>query len=417
MKTKPIRRLFAWLVGISMVLTCGLMGYMIITDNMEKFSLVMYPCGFLLISSLGWAVFSTLAGKKILAEDAAVEKEKERIKQNELRIRQENITVAPKIYQRCAELNISDLSNPEQLSGLIVVAKSFNINTSERARELYFIGKARCEAEEKEKAQQAFNECRTKEYEQYKKQKEDTALIERDKYTKLAREHKAKDIAMKKGFENRLSYASKMKLTSAKTRDWAFWGGVANGVGGGALGMATANDIQNSNAKEEEKAERIREEGRKLWDLVWEEQRNYKDCYTPYEQKKEEYINSRLLDNSDPEGKLSLLSIYCNIDITEGKNFLARGAVRSNSRYFNLLEKPCVLDGTLMINIKKPNGEILGTGYLSGPGIGDMDLSRVGFQDVVNFKSLCWVDNYNEIDPNVEYTYEFVPKNLWFIEM
>ena len=196
-----------------------------------------------------------------------------------------------------------------------------------------------------------------------------------------------------------------------------FLGGVASGLGGGAVGLATASQIQQENAQAEKEAQATRERGWRQLREAQEESRKYKPSYSLSKKEQEEYVNSRLFDSSNPYEKLKLLNFEnTSIHITEGKNFIFQGTIRCDS-FFKLLDKPSVLDGSVKINVKNSKGYVVGKGYFAAPGDGILDLRKVGFYDGITFQSLCLVEDYEFIEKNQTYTYEIEPNHLWLIEL
>ena len=351
--------------------------------------------------------------------EKAAEKNKIEKKRQEEQKEQEarDLSNAKKIYKRCMELNITQIDQFEQQKNLMVVASSFDEMDIEKAKKLYILGAELIKKEQEQKEKIKLENIRKKENEIYDKQKEEADRGDRSKYTYVAEYHKAMDALNKAMNAAKEAGAYNMIKAQPSSQDWAFWGGVASGLGGGAVGLATAAQIQQENARAENEAQATRERGWMQLKEAREEFRNYKKLYTLSEKEQEEYVNSRLFDASNPYEKLELLNFEkTSLHITKGKNFIFQGTIRCEN-LFKLLDKPSVLDGSVKINVKNSKGSVVGTGYFSAPGAGMLDLRKVGFYDGITFQSLCLVKDYTFIEKNQTYTYEIEPNHLWLIEL
>lgn len=324
---------------------------------------------------------------------------------------------AKKIYTKCVELKITRFDTMEQQDKLRIIASSFGNIDIEEAKKLYFLGEKVVKEERIENARIELEKQRTKEKETYDKQKKEAERQGKSKYTYVAEYHKALDALNNAMYAAKVEGAYNRINTRASNQDWAFLGGIADGLGGRAIGLATASQIQQQNARAEDEARAAREEGWLQLNQAHEDHLNYTASYTLSEEKQEEYVNSRLIDESNQNEKLSLLSINkVSLHITQGKNFILQGTINCE-QIFKLLGKPSVLDGSIKINVKNSRNEIVGVGYFAAPGEGTLDLSKVGFYNGLTFQSICWVNNYNLIQKNQPYTYDIQPNHLWLIEL
>ena len=346
-------------------------------------------------------------------EKAAFEKKLKEIKEATEKAER---NTAKKIYNKCKELKIK-IDKPEQEEKLLIVAASFNVTDIKKAKELYTLGEKLIKEERQQNEKIKLENLRKKEKETYDKQKKEADRNNRSKYTYIVEYHRAMDALNKAMNDAKVAGAYNMIKTQASSHDWAFLGGIANGLGGGAVGLATASQIQQENASAEKEAKIARERGWLQLEQAQEESKKYKPYYTSNEKEQEEYINSRLFDSNNPYEKLSFLKFEnISLNITKGKNFVFQATIRCE-QIFKLLDKPSILDGSIKINVKNSNNQIIGTGYFAAPGAGELDLSKVGFYNGITFQSICWVENYESVQKNQIYTYEIQPYYLWLIEL
>ena len=338
-----------------------------------------------------------------------------------------NNDLAIKIYNKCIIKKITDLDS-NNIDALGIIAYSYGVKDIEEAKKYFYAGKNIFKENENEKKriwyETKISKAREKEMEIFLENKKKADIIGKDKYTyslKKDLEYGYKALELSKT-------AEKLGLVNMNARpqisDPAIWGGIANGIGGTAAGLATFMDIKKKNEQEIKNTKKIQESGEKLYNNAKDIQRYLPDALKNEELMKD-YIEDKLFDDRFPEEKMKNLKISdIEYSITDGKNINVKAKYTNND--ITILNSPAILDGSLKIEIYNMENCLIATGYHVAPGIEKFDLNYKGNDNFdLNFSGfsakgkidcICISDNYKKIDEDIEYRVEIKPYHLWIIE-
>lgn len=366
----------------------------------------------------------------------AQEKEKRAQEEEKRAQEEEKLKVSVKIYEKCREKSIGLEEKDQQ--DLLIIAKSFNINNLEEARECYMAGKKQVEAaemvkhkEELEKRKERLNKLRDKEQQHFEEEKEAATLFGKAKYTK------ALTVAYQNVSGRFEFYKIANEIAKSRTedhpyvRDAAIAGGLANGIAGGAAGVATALKVQQQNEIEKQRSASTREEGYQLLSQI--KALSTIDNRLLGEIKKVlDHIDSRIIDAENVLDKFNML-VFSDLSYNtlESGNIKVTGKVRIKEEP-RLLDSPAILDGGVIIKVINSHGAIVGHGYYSPDNICDKydkqaelngtkeypisTYQSSGFSKYSStFSSIC-ITNGRNLDKNEKITYIVEPINMWLIE-
>ena len=349
--------------------------------------------------------------QEIEEESRKKQLEREIIEQNKIEERKNAVY----IYNKCYNKKVNDFEKPENIEALRVIASSFGVEDIEEAKRLYAMGEQITAKEKYDKEQEIIIKNRNKDYKRNAKDEEEARIVGKIKYTKRLEEDIKKGMAAIEMSKIGEKIGRENMFATAKKSDWAFWGGMADGLVGPGAGIATAMDVQIQNAKAEENTKQLRASGEDLYFQSKAIQRNL-----PIEIAKEQaivdHINEKLYDDKNIDEKIKLIDFSkIKYTILENKNFEVNCKVKVKEN-IKILDEPAVLDGSLRINIKDEDDNIVATGVYSAPGFNITELEMVGFNCINEFTAICITKDYSQIDNKAKYKCEIVPNYLWLIE-
>ncbi len=380
-----------------------------------------YILAYALIAILiAFLIVASLLPFKYLIDDIKHKKQKEaeaELKMLEDRKRKKIEKTAISIYNKCKEKNILSFNTARETNALKLIAGIYGVSDLEEAKEYFAKGKQLITQQNEEKEREEFIQGREYDKERFEKAKATAFINGKKKYTgKIDKERPVIDIY--DALADSAIHRAESNLTyTAPKSDWAFWGGVANGLAGGAAGAATAYDIQLKNAEAEANAAHIRENAKEeLSDAIAIKTKinSTKDSYDAAI----DSINNKLIDNTNISEKFAMLNFtntsitvndYNNIEVT------VKCKIKTDEP-IELLGSKAVLDGSLKIEVRDSSRRLVGIGYYSAPGLGKTDLSCAGFNNVKEISALCFVEDYETIDKKDHFTCKISPVNMWIIE-
>jgi len=312
-------------------------------------------------------------------------------------------------YKACKKANINNVSDKANVARLELVAKKSGISgTTNELINMYTIGKNDIESSQKasrlEKEQQ-------EEQELYKSSKKYINYVGREKKIKMLKD------SMKIYADKLIECKNKLKAIDdgtfglykageEKESDWALWGGIAEGLGGSAAGLATAIDIQNKNAQIRANNDALLKNSAalavSLKTQVYDDER-IAEKQIEYYKKQIEETEIKLIDDSSPKELLNHLNPSATLKVSE------TGAVKITVKTSETVglkiydSVSAVVDGTIKVNLLK-GGKKVGQAYATLP----VDGSK--YQNTINTICISPKESAND------YTVSFEPYKLWAIE-
>ncbi len=202
----------------------------------------------------------------------------------------------------------------------------------------------------------------------------------------------------------------------AKKRSWAIAGGIAEGIGGIGIGLATAMEVRRQNILAEQEAAETRANAyASIISFSYASEDVKSQANKVVEALKKYELKIRELTNKKE-----------NVNITYRVNsFEIResGALLLNISPQNTFNAKKVLDGVLYAKIMS-NNEHVGEAYIMSPGYLDKfevdDFSIIESIGLENFKEKTIVAlplNEHKFNPNNRYKMEIVPIDIWEIDI
>ena len=320
-----------------------------------------------------------------------------------------NNVFSVKLYKACLERGITDINTKEDKEAVTIIARNLSNNTSLEANEvvkLFFVGMERFKVEQQKELERPFYEKREKERQSVEAERKEASYIGTQKYIQRA----LWNVEHMKWYDDNAKYMatkrSIIKDPDSEFRHAAFWNG-------GAAGLAAYADAVHDNEMNKIRDEETRERGRYLQQNRRIESKRYNEYASKDNIAK---FKDKLTDCANIEAKFQNLSIVdVNYKILESKNIEVTGKVKAINDSF-IINKPAILDGSLLFSIKNSKGNVIGTGYYNAPGFNYNKLDGCGFsKEYETFRVLCYIQSYKTIATE-KINIDITPNNLWYIE-
>lgn len=331
-------------------------------------------------------------------EKAALSKEKQEYDKKSLKIL--------KKYQK-EKYDINDDETNE------IICRSYNI-TKKELLELYNRG---LEIIEEEKNAEMYSK-RQEEILMFEEEKAKTNIYGKEKYLSVLKPRlEAMETIQKMSSIMSESYISGAEQAkNVKEKDPYFWGGMANGLAGPAIGLMEASRIQTENEKRKAEAKIVSQnslDSAKRWANEASKARRT----TVSLRRMIELINDALYIDDINKIKDNIEFKSVKYEITDANNFI----VIANCELSNLkiLNKPALVDGILKIKILDNDDKLIAVGYYSPDNIevtesADVYIEELGFKN--KFKSMCITENGVKVSKEKKYHIDIEPIKLWMIE-
>ena len=188
-----------------------------------------------------------------------------------------------------------------------------------------------------------------------------------------------------------------------KERDWAIWGGIADGIAGFGAGVATAIDIQMENNQiREENKQRMKAALPAYLSITDSASNNIRNANCIMEEI--ESFKLKLISNISKESLMENIT-FSNTDImiSEIGSALICTVASLKPDFVIFDDVPAIVDGTILAEIY--DGERL-------CGTAQLVLPVYGLGQNITLNGIC----LECCNPNTKYTVKFVAKNLWAME-
>lgn len=311
-------------------------------------------------------------------------------------------TMLDRFFVECVLAEADDFSKPKNKQRAQLLADKYNLKYPNGIEELYKQG-----LNGHKVVSQRFILNRLEE-----KRAEERKEFERlNKYSDLT--GKAKRIAMlsdqaaelRESANRQEQIASRyMRSGQEKERNWAIWGGIADGIAGPGAGAATAVDIQMQNmqirAENEERRQAALPVYRFMTDSASKDRRNADKIKKEIENFKLKLVGEE--SSAELMKKISFQNTDVLVSETGAAMVCTSASLDPEFRIFD--DVPAVVDGTIIAKIYDGD-QLCGTAQ--------MVLPMYGLGRNITLKGIC-IECCCE--PGKSYTAEFSAKNLWAME-
>ena len=194
-----------------------------------------------------------------------------------------------------------------------------------------------------------------------------------------------------------------MSLTQQREQNWAFWGGLADGIGGFGAGVATAMDVQARNAQIREQNEINRKAVMPFY-MAQTDSASQNRQIAEEISKQIDLTKEKMVSDTTAEEIMKLLYL-CNekVEVSETGAFKVSATVKSKGRLFIYGDVPAVADGTFLAQIFDGNREI---------GSVKMILPVNGLTDSAQIVGI----GLGGVEVGKKYTAKIRPYKLWLME-
>ena len=310
-------------------------------------------------------------------------------------------TMLDRFFVECVLAEMDDFSKPKNQQRAQLLADKYNLKYPDGIERLYQQGLNEHKAVSQRFVLNRLEEKRVaerKEFERLNKYSDLTGKNKRitmltDRASELREEAKGQD-----------QYADMLRRSGQqKEKDWATWGGIADGIAGFGAGVSTAIDIQRQNMEIRAENERRRQATLPAYmfatNSAYENRKNADKIMAEVEN-----VRMKLISDESSEDLMKKIS-FTNTDVLVSETGAAMvctsASLIPNFKIFD--DVPAVVDGTIVAKIYNEN-QLCGTAQLVLP--------LYGLGQNITLNGIC----LDCCDPEKKYTAKFVAKNLWAME-
>lgn len=310
-------------------------------------------------------------------------------------------TMLDRFFVECVLSEADDFSKPKNKQRAQLLADKYNLKYPNGIEELYKQGLNGHKVVSQRFVLNRLEEKRAEERQEFERL---------NKYSDL--EGKAKRIAMltdraaelRKEAKSQDQYADMlMRSGQQKERDWATWGGIADGIAGFGAGVSTAVDIQMQNMQIRAENEKRRQAALPGYMFMTNSaQGNRRNA----DEIMKEIENFKLkLVSDEPAAELMKKISFSNTDVLVSETGAAMVCTSAtlDPKFKIFDDVPAVVDGTIIAKIYDGD-QLCGTAQLVLP--------MYGLGQNIPLNGIC-IDCCN---PGKNYTAKFTAKNLWAME-
>ena len=385
-------------------------------DNPSGNPSLFVPCIAMIIIGFIIAMISTF--KKYFGKENRIKREQaieQKAKEQENAKAKEYDDKCLKVYEIYLKDNY-DINDDEVNN---IISKSHNIPIDE-LKTLYNRGKEVKKIREDEKKKAELLAKRKKEKEKQQEEIKNSKLCGKDKYLDFLNT-KLKGYNAVQSVYNMLgdAYVSgAVQARNPKQTDPYFFAGMANGLGGPAAAMMTANEIAAENAKAKRDGEIIAQNSmNKAVEMKKQAQKsnsiitNLKNMI--------DVVNSLLIDDDTDKNFKKMKITKTSYKVLDSKN--VEVTINYETDDIKVLKKDGILDGSLNVYLLNSKNELVAEGYYNTPNMeveNDkyVTCSNIGFKTKGSIKVLCVSEKVSSIKSSEDYQIKVKPINIWTIE-
>ena len=385
-------------------------------DNPSGDSSLFFPCIVMIIIGGIVSMFSTI--KKYFENNNKIKKEQaleQKARAQENARAKEYDDKCLKVYEIYLKDNY-DIKNDDVNN---IISKSHNIPIDE-IKSMYKRGKEVKQIREDEKTQAAILSKRESEEKIYQDEMQNSNLCGKDKYldflnTKLEGFNAVQSVYNMLGD----AYVSgALQARNPRQTDPYFFAGMANGLGGPAAAMMTANEIAAENAKAKRDGEIIAQNSMNEAVKMKMEAQKSNDIITNIKNMID-IVNSLLIDDDVDKNFNKMKITKTTYKVLDTKNIEV--TINYEIDNIKILDKDGILDGSLYLYLLNSKNEAIADGYYNTP---NMEIERdkyvrcsnIGFKNKGSIKVVCIAKDFSSVNANEDYQIKVEPIKLWTIE-
>ena len=300
-----------------------------------------------------------------------------------------------------------------------IISKSHNIPINE-IKDMYKRGKEVKQIREDEKKQAIILSKRENEEKIYQDEMQKTNLCGKNKYLDFLNT-KLEGFNAIKAMYNMLSDAyvsGAVQARNPRQTDPYFFAGMANGLGGPAAAMMTANEIAAENAKAKRDGEIIAQNSMNEAAEMRKEAQKSNVIITNLKNMID-IVNNLLIDDDIDKSFNKMKITKTTYKVLDTKNIEV--TINYEIDNIKILDKDGILDGSLYVYLLNSKNEAIAKGYYNAP---NMEIERneyvsysnIGFKTKGSVKVVCIAEDFSSIKTDEDYQIKVKPINLWTIE-
>ncbi len=360
-----------------------------------------YVIGFAVLIVICWYF-----GAKDKAQKAADAEENKSGSADYVYKRNENPTVIggtslDRFFVECVLSGCNDLTMEKNIAKAKLLAEKYNLDYSNGLEKLY---QQAFEAHEKISGkimQDKLSVKRQEEREEYERLNRYSDYYGKDKTVAMLTD-RMNELRSKASSQDR--YAEMvMRSGQQQERDWAIWGGIANGIAGAGAGVSTALDVQAQNAQIRAQNEANMRAAMPMYMMVTgNASQNRKNADSI--QRQIELLKEKLISDISAEDVMNLLEIVSpTVDVSETGAFKVTATIQAKEKLSIYGDVPAIADGTIIAHVISEEKEI-GTAKMVLPVEGVS--TKVGIVGV----------GLTGAELGKKYTVKFSAHKLWMME-
>lgn len=311
------------------------------------------------------------------------------------------VTMLDRFFVECVLAEADDFSKPKNIQKAQLLADKYNLKYPNGIEELYQQGLNGHKVIRQQLELNRLEEMRTNEQQEFERLNKYSNLIGKSKRIAILLDRAAE---LREKAKSQDLYAEMLwRSGQQKERDWATWGGVANGIAGFGAGVSTAVDIQIQNMQIRAENEKRRQAALPGYMFFTDSaQGNLRNA----DKIMEEIENFKLkLISDEPADELMKKISFSNTDVLVSETGAAMvctsATLDPNFKIFD--DVPAVVDGTIIAKIYDGD-QLCGTARLVLP--------IYGLGQNIPLNGIC----IDCCKPGKSYTTKFDAENLWAME-
>jgi len=310
-------------------------------------------------------------------------------------------TMLDRFFVECVLAEANDFSKPKNKQRAQLLADKYNLKYPDGIEELYQQGLKAHKAVSQRFVLNRLEEKRAEERMEFERLNKYSDLTGKTKRITMLTDRAAE---LRKEAKSQDQYANMlMRSGQQKERDWATWGGIADGIAGFGAGVSTAVDIQLQNMQiraENEKRRQAALPGYMFMTNSAQGNRSNADAIM----KEIEDFKLKLVSDENAAELMEKIS-FSNTDVLVSETGAAMvctsASVDPEFKIFD--DVPAVVDGTIIAKIYDGD-QLCGTAQLVLP--------VYGLGQNIPLNGIC----IDCCEPGKNYTAKFTAKNLWAME-
>lgn len=305
------------------------------------------------MGALGFGCMAVGVVLTFLSAKKASAQKKEAITEELLEIGGTNLDM---FFVECVLSSCNDFRLEKNVAKAKLLADKYSLSYLDGIQALYEKGLKAHESISDKIISEKLADLREKEQEEYNQLIRYSSFYGKDKkiamLTNRMNELRSKASSLDKGAK------MLMRSTQQRERDWAIWGGIADGLAGPAAGIATAIDIQTQNAQIRAQNEvNMRATMPAYMSVTSNASQNRTNANAI--EKEIQLMKEKLISDISSEEVFAMLRVISpTVEVSETGAFKVTATVETLKKLFIFDDVPAVADGTLVAHVFEDDKEI-----------------------------------------------------------